>query len=145
MQRIMKAKNQESMRLSEMSRRRERKMARMKTKWQSNEEEGGTSQLPIVEELLSEIISNMVEEAEGKQGGCYVTRTEPGHKSNEKRVRSASLRPQVPLHICNLIKYLVYFQFVRYMKIEISHIIHIHEIYYGYFKCKIISLRSQIV
>ena len=71
---------------------------------------------------------NVVEEAKGKQGGCHVTRTEQEKKSNLKEILSASVRVQVPFHLFNLIKYLIYFQFVRYMKVEISHIIHIHEI-----------------
>ena len=72
MQRILKANKQEIMRLREMSRRRERMMARMKAKWLNNEEEGGSSNLPIVDdlqEMLAEVISKVVEEDEGKQGG----------------------------------------------------------------------------
>lgn len=84
-------------------------MARMKTQWRSNEEEGGTSQLPIVgdlQEILAEVISKVVEEAEGKQGGCHVTEAE--HESNVKEVLSASIKAQVPFHLCNLIKYLIH-------------------------------------
>ena len=73
-------------------------MTRMKAKWQSNEEEGGTSQLP---------------------------------KSNVKEVMSASVRAQVPFHLRNLIKYLIFCQFVRYIKIEISHVFHTREIWIG--------------
>ena len=90
----------------------------------------------------------VVEEAKGKQGGCHVTRTETEHKSNVKEVLSTSVRVQVPFHLFNLIKYLIYFQFVRYMKIEISHIILIHEIFvifHVYFKHEIIPPRYRIV
>ena len=89
-------------------------MTRMKAKWQSNEEEGGTSQLPIVEdlqEILAEVISKVVEE------GYHVTRTEAEHESNVEEVLSASVRAQVPFHPCNIMKYLIYFQFVRYMMV----------------------------
>ena len=109
-------------------------MARMKAKWQNNEEEGGLSQLPIVEdfqEMLAEVINNVVEEAESEQGGCHVTRTEAEHKSNLKEVLSASSGAQVPFHLDNLMKYLIYFQYVRYMKIEISHVFHTNEIWIG--------------
>ena len=78
----------------------------MKAKWQSNEEEGGTSQLPIVE-----VISKVVEE------GYHVTRTEAEHESNVEEVMSATVRAQVPFHLCNIMKYLIYFQFVRYMMV----------------------------
>ena len=53
--------------------------------------------------------SKVVEEAEGRQGGCHVTRTEQENKSNVKEVLSASVRVQVPFHLFNLIKYLIYF------------------------------------
>ena len=95
-----------------------------------------------------EVKSKVVEEAEGKQGGCHVTRTETEYKSNLEEVLSSSVRAQVPFHLFNIIKYLIYFQFVRYMKIEISHIILIHEIFvifHVYFKHEIISPRYQIV
>ena len=109
-------------------------MARMKAKWLNNEEEGVTSNLPIVDdlqEMLAEVINNVVEEAESEQGGCHVTRTEAEHKSNVKEVLSASSGAQVPFHLHNLIKYLTYFQFVRYVKIEISHVFHTNEIWIG--------------
>ena len=133
MQRILKANKQEIMRLREMSRRRERMMARMKAKWLNNEEEGGSSNLPIVDdlqEMLAEVISKVVEEDEGKHGGRHVTRTEAEHKSNVEEALSASVRAQVSFHLCNLIKYLIFCQFVRY-KIEISHVFHTHEIWIG--------------
>ena len=59
--------------------------------------------------------SKVVEEAKGKQGGCHVTGTETENESNVKEVLSASIKEQVPVHIFNLIKYLIYFQFVRYI------------------------------
>ena len=82
-------------------------MARMKAKWKSKEDERVTSQSTIVEDfqkMLGEVISKVVEDAEVMRSVL---------EGNEKEDLSASVTSQVLFHLCNFIKYLIYFWFVR--------------------------------
>ena len=81
-----------------------------------------------IEEILDEVICKVVEDAKAKGGSCQVTRTEAEHEGNKKEDLSVSVAAQVLFHLYNIIKYLVYFWFVRYYVFEISHIFNIHEI-----------------
>ena len=93
-------------------------ITKMKSKWKSKGEEGSSFQLPIVEDLhkmLDEVICKVVEDDEAKRGGsCQVTRIEAEHEGNKKEDLSVSVAAQVLFHLYNIIKYLVYFWFVRY-------------------------------
>ena len=74
------------------------------------------------QEIFAKVTCKVVEDAKDKQGGsCKVTKTES--EGNEEEVLSASVTSQVCLIFSSLT-----FPSVRYTIIEISHIIHIHEI-----------------
>ena len=86
----------------------------------------GDANQQIIEEILDEVISKVVEGAENEQrGASRLLRTEGEHWSQvkKKEVLTSSHLGQVVLNFCSLtIKYLINFKFVRYFIIRISHI-----------------------
>ena len=85
----------------------------------------GDANQQSIEEILDEVISKVVEDAEEEQrGASQLLRTEAEHWSQvkKKEVLTSSYRGQVLFHPCNLIEY----QISHTFKIcEIYHISHI--------------------
>ena len=77
---------------------------------------GDTNQ-QIIEEILDEAISKVVEEAEDKQrGSSQLLRTEAEHWSQfkKKEVLTSSHRGQVLFHPCNVMEYQISHRFQIY-------------------------------
>ena len=121
-QRIKRACIQEVMRLKRMERRMERMKKRMRKAWGNKEEEEGSSQHPIMEdlqEMLAGVINKVVEQDEQKQrGSCQVKRNGEEHKSRnkEREVQTSVAGAQVLFHFCY----------------QISHMLFVCEIFYNW-------------
>ena len=78
--------------------------AGMRAKWRTEDKGVDASQQLLLEdlqEIFEEVLSKVVEEAEGKKGGSYHVKRHKS-RSKKKEVRTPLVCPQVLFYFCHL-------------------------------------------